>query len=200
MYLSLQWLNDYVDLSDIAPEIIEKELTLKSCEVEGSEYVGRHLDMVKVARIDKIEPHPNAEKLRLATIFDGKESATVVCGAPNIEEGQIIPYAPLGTILPGDFEIKPANIRGVESCGMLCSGKELGLSDDHSGILQLDRNIKPGTTFKELYGESDYIIEIENKTINHRPDLWGHYGIARELRTIFNKEWKRELSENLDFA
>jgi len=193
MLLSLSWIKEYVDLEGIAPEEIAKRLALSTAEVESARWVGRHFAQVKAARIEKIEKHPNADKIRLATIFDGADRATVVCGAPNIEEGQIVPYAPLGTVLPGDFEIKPAKIRGVESRGMLCSPKELGLGDDHSGILQLDRAIAPGTPLTEIYGPADFIIEIENKTVNHRPDLWGHYGYARELRVIFNRAWKRRI-------
>lgn len=194
MLISLNWLKDYIDIEGVTPEQIADRLTMASAEVESSEYVGKHFESVVAARIEKIERHPNAEKLNLATIFDGKETITVVCGAPNIEEGQVIPYAPLGTELPGGFVIKPAKIRGVESCGMLCSEVELGIGGDHSGILQLDRSIVPGTSMKELFGESDYVIEIENKTINHRPDLWGHFGIARELRAILGVEWKKALS------
>ncbi len=193
MLLSLSWIKEYVDLEGIAPEEIAKRLSLSTAEVESARWVGSHFAQVKAARIEKIEKHPNADKIRLATIFDGTERATVVCGAPNIEEGQIVPYAPLGTVLPGNFEIKPVKIRGIESCGMLCSPKELGLGDDHSGILQLDRTVAPGTPLTTLYGPADFIIEIENKTVNHRPDLWGHYGYARELRVIFNRAWKKRL-------
>ncbi len=193
MLLSLSWIMEYVDLEGIAPEEVAKRLSLSTAEVESARWVGRHFAQVKAARIEKIEKHPNADKIRLATIFDGTERATVVCGAPNIEEGQVVPYAPLGTMLPGDFEIKPVKIRGIESRGMLCSPRELGLGDDHSGILQLDRCVAPGTPLASIFGPADFIIEIENKTVNHRPDLWGHYGYARELRVIFNRAWKKRL-------
>lgn len=193
MKISLEWLNDYVDLSNIKPDEIAERLTMSSAEVESAEWTGGNFGAVKAARIDKVDAHPNSDKLHLATIFDGEVSATVVCGAPNIAEGQVVPYAPLGTILPGNFEIKPAVIRGVESRGMLCSSKELGIGEDHSGILQLDRDVKPGTLLADLLGKPDFVIEIENKTINHRPDLWGHYGIARELRTVFKLPWKKKL-------
>jgi len=193
MLLSLSWIKEYVDLEGIPPEEIVKRLALSTAEVESARWIGQHFGQVRAARIEKIERHPNADKIRLATIFDGKEYATVVCGASNIEEGQVVPYAPLGTVLPGNFEIKPVTIRGVESRGMLCSPSELGLGNDHSGILQLDRSIPPGTPLTEIYGPADFIIEIENKTVNHRPDLWGHYGYARELRVIFNRAWKKRL-------
>ncbi len=193
MLLSLSWIQEYVDLAGLTSEEIVKRLALSTAEIEAAHWVGRHFEQVKAARIEKIENHPNSDKLHLATIFDGKERATVVCGAPNIAEGQVVPYASLGTVLPGDFEIKPAKIRGVESRGMLCSVKELGLGEDHSGILQLDKKMEPGTPLSTIYGAADFVIEIENKTVNHRPDLWGHYGYARELRTIFNRPWKKKL-------
>lgn len=193
MYISLDWLKDFIDIENIKPEDVATALTLKSAEVEATEYSGKHLEQVKLARIDKIEDHPNSDHLHLVTIFDGESTPTIVCGAQNIAVGQIVPYAPLGTVLPGNFEIKPAKIRGVESCGMLCSGKELGLGEDHSGIFQFDKNLQPGKYLAEFFGKSDFIIEIENKTINNRPDLWGHYGIARELHTILSVPWKKRL-------
>ncbi len=193
MYISLDWLKDFVDIENIKPEDVATALTLKSAEVEAFHYSGKHLEQVKLARIDIIENHPDSDHLHLVTIFDGEVTSRIVCGAQNIAVGQIVPYAPLGTVLPGNFEIKPAKIRGVESCGMLCSGKELGLGEDHSGIMQFDKEMKPGTYLGEFFGKSDFIIEIENKTINHRPDLWGHYGIARELHTILSVPWKKRL-------
>ncbi len=193
MYLSLNWINDYVDISAIEPKELTRRLELATAEIESAQWVWKHFDMVRAALIEKIEDHPNSDKLHLATVFDGEKTSTVVCGAQNIAVGQIVPYAPLGTVLPGDFEIKPAKIRGVESCGMLCSVKELGLGEDHAGILQLEKTIKPGTRLSQIFSGADFVIEIENKTINHRPDLWGHYGFARELRTIFNLPWKKKL-------
>jgi len=193
MKISLDWLNDYVDIEDIKAEELADRLTMKSAEVEEAHWVGAHFEQVVTARVDKVVPHPDSERLKLATVFDGKTTQTVVCGAPNVAEGQIVLFAPLGTILPGNFEIKVAKIRGVESCGMICAQDELGLGDDHDGIMVLNDDVEPGKKALELFGGKDFIIEIENKTINHRPDLWGHFGIAREVRTIFEKPWKKEL-------
>lgn len=193
MKISLDWLNDYVDIEDIKAEELADKLTMKSAEVEEAEWVGAHLEQVITAKVEKVEPHPNSDKLRLATVFDGKITQTVVCGAPNVAEGQKVLFAPLGTVLPGNFEIKAAKIRGVESCGMICAEDELGLGEGHDGIMVLDESVEPGKKALELFGGKDFIIEIENKTINHRPDLWGHFGLAREIRTIFEKPWKKEL-------
>ena len=193
MKLSLNWLNDYIDLSGIAAEEIAKQLTMKSAEVEDYEWLFKHFDQVITAKVMKVENHPNSDHLHLATVFDGKKEQTVVCGAPNIAEGQTVAFAPLGTVLPGNFEIKPAKIRGVESCGMICAEDELGLGTDHTGIMVLDPATEIGVPLKQIFNRQDFVIEIENKTINHRPDLWGHYGIAREIRAIFELPWKREL-------
>ncbi len=192
MYISLNWLKDYVDIN-VSPLEVEKQLTMRSAEVESVKSVNEHLKTVKTAKIEKVLAHPNSEKLHLVEIFDGNNRETIVCGAGNIAEGQIVPYAPLGAVLPGDFEIKPAKIRGVESKGMLCSEKELGLGEDHEGIMQFDKNLEPGTLLKDVFAEPDFVLEIENKTINNRPDLWGHYGIARELHAILDAPWKKKL-------
>lgn len=190
MKISLEWINDFIDISTIDPQKISEQVTMKSAEIEDSYQIGRHFEQVKAAEIKAIAPHPQADKLQLATVFDGENEVTVVCGAPNIEVGQIVPFAPLGTILPGDFEIKPVQIRGIESTGMLCAEDELGLGESHDGIMLLKNNITPGTPLTALFGAGDYILEVENKTINHRPDMWGHIGFAREIRAIFNLPWR----------
>ncbi len=193
MKISYNWLNDHIDLKDTAPEDVAQLLTMKSAEVEKSEWVNAHFEKVVVAEVKKVEPHPDSDKLRLATVFDGKSESRVVCGAPNVAEGQKVAYAGTGTVLPGNFEIKPVKIRGVESCGMICAEDELGIGEDHEGIMVLDSTLEPGIPLSELFGGKDFVLEIENKTINHRPDLWGHFGIARELKAILKKPWKNEL-------
>jgi phenylalanyl-tRNA synthetase beta chain len=192
MKISYNWLNDYIDLRDVSPEEAASLLTMKSAEVDKSGWVNRHLEEVVVAHVEKVEPHPDSDKLQLATVFDGKNEHKVVCGAPNVAQGQKVAYAGTGTVLPGNFEIKPIKIRGVESCGMICAEDELGLGDDHDGIMILDNFMVPGTPVCKLFGEKDFIFEIENKTINHRPDLWGHLGVAREFKAILNKQWKKD--------
>ncbi len=192
MKISLNWIHDFIDISAYPPESIAREITMKSAEIENSYPIGRHFEQVKAAKIVDIQPHPKADKLQLATVFDGEKEVTVVCGAPNIQTGQIVPFAPLGTVLPGNFEIKPVKIRGIESTGMLCAEDELGLGEDHQGILLLDQTVTPGTPLTKLFGKGDYILEVENKTINHRPDMWGHIGFAREIRAIFKLPWKHK--------
>lgn len=193
MKLSLNWLKDYVELDNIPAEEISRQLTMRSAEVEEAHWSGEHFEKVLIAKVEKVVPHPDSERLKLATVFDGSTSQTVVCGAPNVAEGQTVAFAPLGTVLPGNFEIKPVKIRGVESLGMICAEDELGLGSNHEGIMILDNSLVAGKPVSTIFGQKDYIIEIENKTINHRPDLWGHYGIARELKAIFKKPWKKEL-------
>ena len=148
MKISLEWLNEYVDLSDISVEQIVHELTMSGLEVEDFEKIGPKFSDIVTAKILKIDNHPNADKLHLVQIDNGKEVKTVVCGAQNIEEGQIIPYASVGSKVfsrkTGElFELTPVKIRGVESEGMLCSADELGLSEmgyqKEDGILILNR-------------------------------------------------------------
>jgi len=193
MKISFNWLNEYIDLSDISPEQAGALLTMKSAEVEKGEWINSHFEKVVVAKVEKVEPHPDSDKLRLATVFDGKETHKVVCGAPNVAQGQTVAFAPTGTVLPGNFEIKPIKIRGVESCGMICAEDELGLGENHEGIMVLNDSLVAGTPLTKVFCEKDFVVEIENKTINHRPDLWGHFGIAREFKAILKKQWKNEL-------
>ncbi|MFO7734679.1 MAG: phenylalanine--tRNA ligase subunit beta, partial [bacterium] len=193
MKISLDWLNDYIDTNKISPEELTTEFTMRSAEVESSCRINKHFSMITTSKIIDIKPHPNADKLNIVDVDDGNKIHTVVCGAPNIKKGQIVPLASVGTVLPGDFEIKPVKIRGIESSGMLCSKKELGIGEDHEGIFILEEKTPPGKSFSELYKNSDFIFEIENKAITHRPDMWGHYGVAREIRAIYDLEWKKKL-------
>ncbi|MCB0319051.1 MAG: phenylalanine--tRNA ligase subunit beta, partial [Bdellovibrionales bacterium] len=150
------------------------------------------------AEILSIRPHPEADKLRLATItLDGKEKSEVVCGAPNIQEGMRVPYAPIGTSFPNGLTLEPKKIRGVISNGMLCSQQELGIGDDASGIWALNKDAELGLSLSEyLKIEADAVFEIDNKSITHRPDLWSHIGIARELGAILKKPLNRKFDEN----
>ena len=112
MKLSLNWLNDYIELDDIAAEEISRQLTMKSAEVEQAHWVGTHFEKVVVAKVENVVLHPDSDRLKLATVFDGSKTQTVVCGAPNVAIGQTVAFAPLGAVLPGNFEIKPIKIRG----------------------------------------------------------------------------------------
>lgn len=197
MKISLEWLNEYVDLSDVTPEQIAHELTMSGLEVEEIEKTGPKFSNIKTAQIKLIDQHPNADKLHLVTVDLGAETKTVVCGAQNIKEGQIIPYASVGSKVldrkTGEqFELTPAKIRGVESQGMLCSQDELGLENmqEEDGILILNRlynDIKLGEPLEKLLQIKEDIVFDVAPTAN-RGDEMSVIGVARELSAIFNKK------------
>ena len=197
MKISLEWLNEYVDLSDVTPEQIAHELTMSGLEVEEIEKTGPKFSNIRVAQIKLIDQHPNADKLHLVTVDLGRETKTVVCGTQNIEEGQIIPYASVGSKVldrkTGEqFELTPAKIRGVESQGMLCSQDELGLENmqEEDGILVLNRIYKDLTLGEPLEKvldiKEDIVLDVA-PTAN-RGDEMSVIGVARELCAIFNKK------------
>lgn len=187
MKISLNWIKDFIRIEENIsnPELVEK-ITLSICEVEGFEEAGAHLHDVIVSQVLEVEPHPEADKLSLVTVDTGNGEKRIVCGASNFRIGDKVPFAPEGTRLPGDILIKKAKIRGIASDGMLCAEDELGLSDDHSGLMILPKNNKIGDTLAALFPDQiDVVMEVDNKSITHRPDLWGHYGFARELGAVF---------------
>lgn len=201
MQVSLNWLNDLVDLSGIEPEQIAHELTMSGLEVEELEEVKPKFTNIITAKIEKIDAHPNSDRLHLVTVNTGSAIKTVVCGAQNIQEGQIIPYASVGSKVldrkTGEqFELTPAVIRGVESQGMLCSDDELGVNDrnyqEEDGILILNRifkNLELGVNVQDVLGfEKDYILHTA-PTAN-RGDQMSVIGIARELSALFNRPLK----------
>ncbi len=197
MLLSLNILKKLVNIDDIDPEEISRQLTMSTAETEGVIYLNSHFETVVTAKLLSVEKHPDSDHLTVVKADTGKDVFDVVCGAPNHKAGDIAPLALVGTKFSEDFVIKEAVIRGQKSCGMLCSEKELGLSDDGSGILIFDKNTETGVPLSKLYPEwVDVQIEIDNKSITHRPDLWGHYGFARELAAIF----KRELKDPVDMS
>ena len=199
MKVSLEWLKDFVDLTDITPEQIAHELTMSGLEVEEIEKTGACFTNIITAKIEKIDQHPNADKLHLVTVNTGTATKTVVCGAQNIEEGQIIPYASVGSKVLNrktgeQFELTPAIIRGVESQGMLCSADELGVSDknyqEEDGILILNRflpNVQIGKKLEEVLGIKEDIVFDIAPTAN-RGDQMSIVGVARELAALFNKK------------
>jgi phenylalanyl-tRNA synthetase beta chain len=201
MDVSLNWLNEFVDLSDYDENQIAHELTVSGLEVEGIKYLKPQFKNIITAKIIKIDQHPNADKLHLVTVDNGSEQKTVVCGAQNIEVGQIIPYASIGSEVlsrkTGEmYTLVPTEIRGILSQGMLCSADELGLSDrnyqSEDGILILNRFLKNpplGQPLEDILGlEEDIVLEVA-PTAN-RGDQMSVLGIARELCALFNKELK----------
>jgi phenylalanyl-tRNA synthetase beta chain len=147
--------------------------------VEAVEEPGREIRGVRVARILDVVPHPDADKLRLADVDFGDGTTRVVCGAPNIEPGQLVPFAPAGAELPGGFKLERRKIRGVVSDGMLCSARELGLGDDHAGILVLDADAPLGADVREVLGLDDAVLDLEITA--NRPDAMSIAGVARDL-------------------
>src|SRR5512138_1686638 len=184
MRISLAWLAEYVDLGRITPEDVAKRLTAVGLEIEAIERTGGGLDGVVAARIVAAEKHPDAEKLSVCRVETGKDAPLqIVCGARNWQVGDVVPLATVGTTLPGGQKIEKAKLRGVESHGMLCSARELGLAEDASGLLILDRKVAPGTPVAKALGLEDVLLEV-NVTPN-RPDCLSHVGIAREAAAIF---------------
>lgn len=191
MLISYRWLERHVDLTDIAPEQLAETLTICTAEVEGVERWAPHLSDVVIGHVVSREKHPDADKLSLCKVdVGGDEHLQIVCGAPNVRAGLKVAVATVGTVLPGDFKIKKSKIRGVESVGMICSVRELELGEDHDGIWELDTDAAVGTPVAEALGIEDWVLEIDNKSITHRPDLWGHRGIAREIAAIYGADLK----------
>ncbi|HHI80721.1 MAG TPA: phenylalanine--tRNA ligase subunit beta [Planctomycetes bacterium] len=188
MLISLNWLQRYVDLSDLTPERIADDLTLTTAETEGIHAFGEALSQIVVAKVVECGPHPEADKLSVTQVDAGTgELLQIVCGAPNVAKGQTVSVILPGRRLPDGTKIKKGKLRGQVSHGMICSERELGLSDEHQGILVLETELPPGTPLTEALPVRDFLIEIDNKSINHRPDLWGHYGFARELAAIYGR-------------
>lgn len=183
MKVPVCWLKDYVKFEDTIEGLADK-LTFCGIEVEGIETVGAHIPGVVVGQALAIEPHPNADKLRLITVEYGAEAPIqIVCGAPNATVGGKYPFAPEGTTLPGGFTLKKAKIRGVESRGMLCAKDELGLGGDHSGLWELDDTLTIGTPVQSLLGEAETVFELE--ITPNRPDCLSILGVAREIATLY---------------
>ncbi|QDV06767.1 Phenylalanine--tRNA ligase beta subunit [Planctomycetes bacterium Poly30] len=195
MLVSFRWLARHVDLEGITPEQLGNDLTLSTCEVEGIEPFAPHLSNVTVGHVLERVPHPDADKLGVCQVDVGSgEPLQIVCGAPNVGAGQRVAVATIGTVLPGDFKIKKSKIRGVESHGMICSVRELDLGDEHDGIWVLPEPdgepLALGQSIANALGMGDWVIEIDNKSLTHRPDLWGHRGLAREVAAIYERPLK----------
>ncbi len=204
MYISKNWLSKYIKFpNDLSPEIIKQQISQKTAEVENVIIQGENLKNVIVGQIQKIQDHPDADKLKVCQVLVGKNKLVqIVCGGENLEKNMFVAVA-----LPGAYvkwhgkgepvRLEKAVIRGQESFGMICAGNEIGLDflqedfGDRSildlGKLNLE-NLEVGQELSKALGLTDIIFEIENKTLSNRPDLWGHYGFARELSVIFDLE------------
>ena len=189
MFVSINWIKDYVDLDGIDVKKLIESFTLATAEVEDIIEKGADVENVVVGEILSVENHPNSKKLHLLKVDAGSKICNIVCGAPNVAVGQKVALALAGGRVCGG-EIKIATVAGYESEGMCCSEKELGISDDHSGIMELDPSLENGTNIKDIFPIDDIIFEVDNKSLTNRPDLWGHYGIARELAALAGRELK----------
>jgi len=192
MLVSYRWLARHVDLTGVSPQDLAELLTLSTAEVEGIEPFAPYLSAVRVGLVENREKHPDADKLGVCTVrVDAAADAEllqIVCGAPNVAAGQRVAVATVGTRLPGDMKIKKSKIRGVESRGMICSERELELGDEHSGIWVLPESSQLGEPVAAALGLDDWVLEIDNKSLTHRPDCWGHRGLAREIAAILKRE------------
>ncbi|MCC6348986.1 MAG: phenylalanine--tRNA ligase subunit beta [Candidatus Eisenbacteria bacterium] len=191
MKLPISWLRQWVEV-DASPEGVAEALTTRGFYVEGLEQHGRRYPGIVVAKVLEADKHPNADKLKLCRVEGGAGELRIVCGAPNVTAGMIVPLATLGTVMPGGLVIKAAKIRGEESQGMLCSGRELGLSEDHSGILDLremlpQAQLEIGRPFDEYLPEPDSVLEVEIPF--NRPDGMGVVGLAREVKAALGGNW-----------
>jgi phenylalanyl-tRNA synthetase beta chain len=183
MFISMNWISEFTDLSGVNLKELIGRFTLSTAEVEDIYEYGKNIKDVVVGKIIEIKDHPNSKKLHLVKVDIGSEVVDCVCGAPNVFVGAIVPFAKLGGQV-GDLEIKEAKIAGEISHGMCCSEKELGVSDDHSGLMMLDDTYPLGTDIKSFMNIEDTVFEVDNKSLTNRPDLWGHYGIAREIAVL----------------
>ncbi len=186
MYISLNWIKEYVDLSGIDERQLINKFTLSTAEVEGMEYKGANVKGVIVGKIEEINNHPKSNKLHLLKVNDGHKLVDVVCGAPNVLVGMKVPFAVSGATV-GDMHIEPATVGGYVSYGMCCSAKELGISDDNSGLMKLPDDWTTGADIKQYLDIDDVVFEVDNKSLTNRPDLWGHYGIAREIAALVGR-------------
>jgi len=180
MILSRRWLEALLD-RPLDPRDVADRLTLHAAAVDAVVPLHQDLGDILIARVLDVKKHPDADRLSLCLVDTGGGAGAVevVCGAPNVQAGKIYPYAPVGAVLPGGLKLERKKIRGVESNGMLCSAKELGLGADHAGILELDTTAPPGTRFIDAMGIADHQIVIDVPA--NRPDLLCHKGAAREL-------------------
>src|SRR6516165_9324102 len=182
MRAPLSWIRDFTPADAPVGELVAA-LNQLGLEVDAVEEPGREIRGVRVARILDVLPHPDADKLRLADVDYGDGETRVVCGAPNIHPGMVAPFAPAGAELPGGFKLERRKIRGVVSDGMLCSARELGLGDDHAGILELDGGSELGSDVREVLGLDDVVFELA--ITPNRPDAMCIVGVAREIAGYF---------------
>ncbi len=218
MIISLNWLKKFVDI-DVSVDELVNLINTRLVEIESVTEIGKKYDNVLVVNVVEAKPLKGSDHLSILRIDDGQVAKNldrdedgfvqVVCGAPNIATGQMVVWLPPKSVVPQTFGtaepfiLDTRNLRGTVSNGMIASAKELDLFDDHSGILVLDTDAKPGSLFAKVYELDDYLLDIENKSLTHRPDCFGVIGFAREVSAILGKEFKNPdwvLNQNPYFA
>ena len=182
MKVSEAWLRAWVD-PGLERDALLHQMTMAGLEVDGVEPVAGQFTDVVVGEVKAVAPHPDADKLRVCTVDDGESQVQVVCGAPNVREGLLTAFARVGAVLPENFKIKTAKLRGVESHGMLCSARELGLGDDHEGILELETG-SAGDDVVDVLATEDVIIDLD--LTPNRGDCLSIKGVAREMGVLNN--------------
>ena len=179
MKFTLSWLSTFVSIGDMAPEELAEKLTMLGLEVDAVTRLYHGLDQIITAKVLTVQKHPNADRLSLCKVDTGEETVPVVCGAPNVHEGMVTALARPGVRLPDGRKIKKAKVRGEQSLGMLCSARELGLGEDHQGIIPLEETMAVGISLTEAMELNDTMIEVD--LTPNRPDCASVLGIAREV-------------------
>lgn len=187
MKLSLDWISEFVDLNGIDPGELAEKVTVHTAEVDGVAKISRTVRNVVVAKVLSTREIVGVATTKAARIDAGGEVLDVVCAAPNVRDGMLTLVALPGAVLTSGDTVEATEVHGVRSVAMLCSAHELGFGYGSDGIVELPSDGKPGQSLAELIAASDTILEIDNKSITHRPDLWSHYGFAREIGAIFGR-------------
>ncbi len=184
MRLSLNWLKEFVDVA-VSPEDLADRLTMAGFEVEAIEFLTPDFAGVRVGKVLKVEPHPQADRLVVTEVTDGRRTFQVVCGAPNVAAGRLYPFAPPGAVLSGQRELKAVKLRGILSEGMLLAEDELGLSDDHATLMDLPQYLPLGCDLAEALHLSDVVLEVA--VTPNRPDCLSVLGLAREVAALLRR-------------
>lgn len=198
MKISLNWINDFVDLSGVDHQQLIDRFTLATAEVEEVYKVGDKIEGVIIAKVVEVKAHPKSDHLHLLKVDTGNGIVDCVCGAKNVRENMLVAFAPVGAkVLEG--EMKEATILGEKSFGMCCSKEELGLEEKSEGIWEIQDDLPLGTDIKKAYPIEDTIFEIDNKSLTNRPDLWGYYGIAREIAVLLGRPLNKLVVDDLSY-